>query len=179
MNRSNATFSPDRIYRYTLFRQWSASPNVHCLAFIGLNPSTADEVANDPTVTRCINFAKKWGFNGMWMLNLFAFRSTDPKPMLEHPSPVGPANDEAILRVFGEKEFSGAIACWGNHGKHLNRHASLLSKLPRELLFHLGLTHEGFPKHPLYLSNDTVATHWRDNYPAVWSTPKQSQSKLF
>lgn len=69
-------FSPCREYRYTLYREWMPGDKV--VQFIGLNPSTADEVKNDPTVTRCINYAKAWGYTGMYMTNIFAFRETDP-----------------------------------------------------------------------------------------------------
>ena len=73
----SATFSPCRRWRYTLLRRWEPA-NLIVVAFIGLNPSTADETLDDPTIRRCIGFAKAWGAGGMYMLNLFGWRSTDP-----------------------------------------------------------------------------------------------------
>lgn len=87
-------FSPCREYRYTLYREWAPGDKV--VMFIGLNPSTADEVNNDPTVRRCINYAKQWGYTGMYMTNIFAYRATDPNVMKAHPEPVGAENDHYL-----------------------------------------------------------------------------------
>jgi hypothetical protein len=107
---SGAVFSPDQKYRYVLWREWSGHPRR--LVVIGLNPSTADATKNDPTVTRCINFAKREGCGGMIMLNLFAFRATDPGVMMEAADPVGPENDKYILahasRTIGSCSPPGA-----------------------------------------------------------------------
>ena len=83
-------FSPCRRYRYTLWRDWNPllPDNVYAM-FIGLNPSTADETNDDPTIRRCINFAKSWGCDSFCMTNIFAFRATDPKVMIAEPEPVG------------------------------------------------------------------------------------------
>src|SRR5262245_38555366 len=90
----SAVFSPCRKYRYSLTRIWDAErPNV---MFVGLNPSTADDQVDDPTVRRCIGFARKWRFGGMIIVNLFAYRSTDPNRLQEILDPVGPENDEHI-----------------------------------------------------------------------------------
>jgi len=87
---SGATFSTDRVYRYALWRVWDAA--LPSFVVIGLNPSTADETENDPTIRRCIGFAKREGCGGLVMLNLFAVRATDPRVMMAHPEPIGPDN---------------------------------------------------------------------------------------
>lgn len=128
--------------------------------FIGLNPSTADETMDDPTVRRCINFAKDWGFGGMVMMNLFAYRATDPNLMKSQTQPTGPLNDQALRTVV---ELCGrTICCWGTHGIHRNREFQVKSLLADRRLHHLGLTKGGHPKHPLYLGKTTEPQHWRD-----------------
>ena len=99
------------------------------MAFIGLNPSTADEIKNDSTVTRCENFAFEWKYGGVFMLNIFAFRATDPRRMKAAPDPVGPDNDAYILRVADKAGL--IVAAWGNHGAYMYRDLAV-----RELLFH-------------------------------------------
>jgi hypothetical protein len=128
------------------------------IAFVGLNPSTADEVKNDPTVTRCINYAQRWGYGGMWMLNLFAYRATDPNIMKAQADPVGPENDRSILEVYSQARLS--IACWGTHGAHRDRGRQVIAQLPA--LHCLGITKAGYPKHPLYLHRDLVPVLFRN-----------------
>jgi len=146
---SGAQFSFDRRYRYKLWREWDSTKG--CVAFIGLNPSTADEKKNDPTVTRCINYAKAWGDGRLVMLNIFSFMATDPKEMKNYHEPVGPDNDEAILAVASQADL--VVVCWGAHGAHLDRGmrvATLLAARDVEMTC-LGTTTAGHPKHPLYL----------------------------
>lgn len=150
---TRATFSPCRTYRYSLTRRWGTRPHV---LFIGLNPSTADETQDDPTIRRCIGFAERWGYGGLVMANLFAFRATDPKAMLTAPDPVGPENDD-WLRQLGD-ECERVLAAWGAHGRHMGRGAAvmrLLGNEGRRLIYCLGTTRVGYPKHPLYLRADT------------------------
>lgn len=152
-DRTGAEFSPCRRYRYTLWRRWDDGP---LISFIGLNPSTADEIHNDPTVTRCIRFAGREGAGGMAMLNLFAFRATDPKIMKAQADPVGPENDLTIATWVKQSEI--VVCCWGSHGRHMERSKALLEQLRQcgaDNLHHLGLTKTGEPKHPLYLRADT------------------------
>ncbi len=140
-----ATFSPCRRYRYLLWRIWQPEKSV-CL-FIMLNPSTADESANDPTVAKCIRYAQRWGCGGIQVCNLFAFRATlEPAVMKASANPVGPDNDRFILDAA---QKAGIIVCaWGNHGDHM------------KLQFHgfdplcLRVTKPGEPEHPLYLKGD-------------------------
>jgi len=153
---AGATFSDDRIYRYSLWRNWESSPKRDLVAFIGLNPSTADEVKNDPTVTRCIRFSQYWGYGAMAMLNVFAYRATDPENMKAQPDPVGPLNDAAIAAVCSCA--ARVVCCWGNHGLHKGRAKqvwSLLQNLPPAQIRCFGLTKLGQPKHPLYLNRRT------------------------
>jgi hypothetical protein len=146
-----ATWSPCKRYRYTLWRQWSEGPRV--IQFVGLNPSTADEVNNDPTVRRCIGYAQRWGFDGMVMTNLFAYRATDPKVMKAAADPVGPENDKWLLEI--RKIAEKCIVCWGSHGVHNGRGLEGYNVLAEAGALHcLKVTQGGFPGHPLYLRGD-------------------------
>lgn len=146
---TGAQFSDDRIYRYALWRTWNEGAG-HVM-FIGLNPSTADETQDDPTIRRCIGFAKSLGYGGIYMLNLFAFRATDPLVMKAATDPVGPANNDELRRYAESSSF--IVAAWGCHGDYLKRDIWARMNLPN--LHHLGLTKAGQPRHPLYLRADT------------------------
>jgi hypothetical protein len=162
---SGATFSPCRTWRYCLWRRWRdhgifdiddtrlGDDNQDVCAFIGLNPSTADELEDDPTIRRCIGFAKSWGFGGIAMLNLFAFRATDPKDMKAARDPVGPWNDDALRRVT--RVCRSTICCWGAHGSFRFRDSHVKALLFRKSTYCLGRTNDGQPKHPLYLKATT------------------------
>jgi hypothetical protein len=145
---SGAVFSPCEAYRYALWRRWGDAP---LAAFIGLNPSTADEVQNDPTVRRCIGFAKDWGMGGMIMLNIFAYRATLPDDLKAQDEPVGAHTDLYICR-FAE-EAAVVVAAWGVHGEFRQRGEAVAARLAR--LQCLGRTKHGHPRHPLYLRKDT------------------------
>jgi hypothetical protein len=148
---SGATFSPCRKYRYKLWRIWDDS--LPMVAFIGLNPSTADETKNDPTITRCINYAKKWGYGGMYMMNIFAFRATDPNVMKAEKRPIGPENDYHLYDIA--KSVESVVCSWGNHGSHADRSEFVTSRLFDDMKLHcLGTNKSGEPKHPLYLKAD-------------------------
>ena len=155
---SGAIFGRPRTHRYSLWRRWMDDcPASAMVAFIGLNPSTANETEDDPTVRRCIGFAKNWGFGGLLMLNLFAFRATDPKAMRTADDPIGPLNNDAIRR--GASVCAQTICCWGVHGAYKSRGLDVSSRLLRSA-FHLGLTKDGHLKHPLYLRADTKRKKW-------------------
>ena len=147
--QSSAMFSPCRTYRYSLKRTWDTS--IPPLVFIGLNPSTADETVDDPTIRRCIGFAKREGCGGLVMLNLFAFRSTDPKHMKTASDPVGPRNDAVLMNACVGRTI---VAAWGAHGTHRGRDTEVLRMLKDERVFCLGLTQAKCPRHPLYLKAD-------------------------
>ncbi|MBU4378735.1 MAG: DUF1643 domain-containing protein [Proteobacteria bacterium] len=145
-------FSMCNKYRYFLERSWS-SGNGH-LCWILLNPSTADAQVDDPTIRRCIRFAQRWGYAGMQVVNLFAYRSTDPGQLRAVGDPVGPDNNRFILQAA--RECDKVVLGWGNHGSLHARDASVLDLLHRaEIIPHvLGLTRRNAPKHPLYLKGD-------------------------
>jgi len=145
VNPRVTVFSDSRLYRYTLWRQWGSTESY--AMFIGLNPSTADEVQDDPTIRRCIDFSEQWGFSGLCMTNLFAFRATDPKEMKRCPKPVGDQNDHWLVEC--SRDAGLIVAAWGNHGKHLGRDEQVIQLIERLDCF--GLTKEKRPMHPLYL----------------------------
>lgn len=148
IERGEAVFSDDREYRYVLSRTWDV--RLPRLAFIGLNPSTADEAKLDPTLRRVIGFAQREGCGGLDMLNLFAFRATFPRVMKLQKEPVGPENDTYLTAIAGAA--SVVIAGWGTHGTHQHRDEAVRALLrPLATLWCLGLTKDGQPKHPLYL----------------------------
>lgn len=143
--QAGALFSDDRQYRYSLWRQWD--DDKFSIMFIGLNPSTADETTDDPTVRRCIDYAQRWGYGMLFMANIFAYRATDPSVMKTQDDPIGERNDQFLrwLKVTTKTQ----VACWGNHGKHLNRGFEVGTML--RSLHCFGMTKAGQPKHPLYL----------------------------
>ncbi|SFV31428.1 hypothetical protein SAMN05216456_1338 [Devosia crocina] len=144
-----ATFSPCRTWRYRLERRWGDGAQV---AFIMLNPSTADEENNDPTIRRCISYAKHWGFGGLLIGNIFAFRSTDPKGLYSAPDPIGPENDDWLDTIANQ---AAAIVCgWGVHGAYQARGRAVLDRLSHRKPMALKLTADGHPGHPLYLRKD-------------------------
>lgn len=152
-----AEYSDDEAYRYRLERVWAAGPRV---LFVMLNPSTATETQNDPTVERCERRARALGYGSFGVGNIFAFRATDPKVMRACADPVGPQNDAAILAMAHEADR--VVCAWGTHGLHLGRGAAVEALL-RETgrpLFHLGLSKAGLPKHPLYIGYDTQPVVW-------------------
>lgn len=148
---SGAEFSPCRTWRYALWRLWDWQGHANCVAFIGLNPSTADEIKDDPTIRRCIGFCKRWGYGGYYMLNAYAYRATDPKVMQAAVDPVGPGNDEAISYYLNRVGL--VVAAWGVHCS-LEREQQVC-RLPYRVIHCLGQTKAGRPRHPLYLRADS------------------------
>jgi len=140
---------PNQEYRYTLWRRWGDGRVVQ---FIGLNPSTADETVDDPTIRRCVTYAKQWGFDALCMTNLFAFRATEPKNMKAAADPVGPENNKWLVNVSINSGL--IVASWGTHGVFMERdqrvHRLILN------MKCLKLTKDGHPSHPLYLKKDLV-----------------------
>lgn len=155
--RNGALLSPCRTYRYDLWRTWLGGDGY--AMFVGLNPSTADETKDDPTIRRCISFAKAWGYAGLCMTNLFAFRATDPQEMIVANDPVGPQNDE-ILRMHAN-DAGVVVAAWGVHGTLLQRDKTVRTMLPK--MHCLRLTKDGHPGHPLYLPKTLVPQPWGSN----------------
>lgn len=159
---SEAVYSDCETYRYMLTRTWDAGSKR--ALFVMLNPSTATEVQNDPTVERCERRARALGFGAFRVTNIFAFRATDPRDMRAATDPVGPENDQTIQSsATGWIRDGDAIICaWGAHGDHLSRGAMVADLLfaTQRPLFHLGLTKAGHPKHPLYIGYDQQPQLW-------------------
>lgn len=122
----DAKLSDCRKYRYALWRIWD-SEKPYAL-FIGLNPSTAEETKDDRTIRMCINYAKNWGYGGLYMANLFAFRATNPSDMKEAQDPIGPEND-AWLKCLA-KNAGVIVGAWGNHGVFRGRSKIVTGMLP-------------------------------------------------
>lgn len=149
---SGAKFSDCMRYRYQLWRQWD--PVKRVAVFLMLNPSTADEVDNDPTVERCQRRALQMGCGGLRVVNIFAYRSTDPAALYEQEDPVGPENDAAILDATRD---AGIVICaWGKHGNYMGRGLQVMRMLVAAGVqpHYLQLNQDGTPKHPLYVGYD-------------------------
>lgn len=154
--KAAATISECGQYRYDLTRWWDQS--LRACVFVMLNPSTADASEDDPTIRRCVGFSRAWGFGGLAVVNLFALRATDPKVMKAHTSPVGPENDRSIRRWL--ENAGRVVAAWGTHGTHRGRDREVV-QLMRAVsvpVFHLGVSKDGHPKHPLYLPANSEPT---------------------
>lgn len=123
---------------------------------IGLNPSTADAEIDDPTIRRCMRFARSWGYGGLVMANLFAYRSTDPQQLMAVPDPIGPENDAWILHLAGQSSL--VVAAWGNQGIYQNR-CHHIKKMNLDLHI-LKLNQSGQPAHPLYLKRELKPCRW-------------------
>lgn len=140
----DAVLSKDRKYRYALWRIWNEEkPRV---MFICLNPSTADEVQDDPTLIRCISYSKLWGYGGVVISNLFAFRTTNPKELINVKYPVGNENDEWIKHLSKEAEI--IVCAWGNLGEFLYRGQAVIDMFKE--IYCLKINKSGQPAHPLY-----------------------------
>jgi hypothetical protein len=150
---SGAIFSSDRLYRYALWRQWSPSPPTRTISFVLLNPSIANATQLDPTLRRCLDFATQWGYDRMNVVNLYAFKATDPKIMLAQDDPSGGAeNIAAIRRYVGVSDL--CIAAWGSNVIETGR-LEWLCELVDPIPVHvLGFTARGEPRHPLYMRSD-------------------------
>lgn len=154
---ASASLSGDGKYRYTLRRWWGDGL---WLTFIMLNPSTADASVDDPTIRRCCGFARTLGYDGIHVVNLYAYRATDPKELwkVDAATRIGPENDIA-LRVALQRP-GHVIAAWGANAR-TDRVERLLSMPGADRLSCLGTTIMGHPRHPLYLPKDAVPTPWK------------------
>ena len=147
-----ANFSSCRKYRYSLSRIWDKQKKL--VLFIGLNPSTADEEVDDPTIRRCSGYAQKWGYGGLIMVNLFAYRTTLPSNLKKVKYPVGSDNDKYIMKLSKKADIT--VAAWGNNGNLYRRNKQVLSLVPN--LMCLKVNKSGQPAHPLYLNKDLQLT---------------------
>jgi hypothetical protein len=151
----DAQLSDDGVYRYSLTRRWGPGRHV---TFVMLNPSTADALVDDPTIRRCIGFARSWDFSALRVVNLYALRSTDPGQLWDHPQPVGgPENDGAILDAL--RNGGLVIAAWGAHARpHRVAGFRALAAEVGVQVHALHVTKAGAPGHPLYLPASTQPT---------------------
>lgn len=149
--QTGAEFSACRIWRYQLWRRWDEA--LPMMNVIGLNPSTADETKDDPTIRRCIGFARDWGFGSLYMTNLFAYSATLPKDMKKATAPTGPENDQWIIKTA---EMSGlVIAAWGRDGGFRERDRIVCHLLAGHNLRCFRISEKtGRPEHPLYLPSE-------------------------
>ncbi len=151
-----AVYSDDEIYRYRLDICFDLN-NPRTLVTIGLNPSTATETKDDPTIRVCKRLAKDMGCGTYRMLNAFAFRSTDYKALFRNPDPIGPDNTIEFLQHWCDGAH--VVACWGAHiterpWRHFYRGRDVAKAIPN--LYALKITQSGHPHHPLYLPADTI-----------------------
>lgn len=150
-----ATFDKRRVYRYTLWRRWS--DGARYVNFICLNPSTADENTDDPTVRKCVKFARSWGYDALCITNLFAYRATDFRVAMKSSDPVGLGSDRHILKIA---EGASLIVCaWGRNGAFMSRGLKVRQLIRRFDPHYLRIT-LGQPWHPLYLPDNTRPSRW-------------------
>lgn len=155
---STAVYSDCETYRYSLTRIWE--PAGRRVMFVMLNPSTATEVQNDPTIERCERRARSLGFGGFRATNIFAYRATDPRDMRAAADPAGPDNETAILEGM---DWADQVVCaWGTNGVHMNQGPRIetLLRARGQALYQLGLSKAGHPKHPLYIAYSQVPHIW-------------------
>lgn len=157
MEAGQAAFSPSRTYRYWLRRSWDDS--LPTVAYIGLNPSTADENTLDPTLRRCVGFATRWGYGSFVMVNLFAFRATNPIDMRAAEEPIGIQNDTWLRHAVRSSRIT--VCAWGNNGGERANDVLRMLKPWWPKLAHLGLNTTGAPKHPLRLAKEAIPLPYR------------------
>lgn len=156
--KSGAEFSECRKYKYGLWRIWDDSkPRI---MFIGLNPSTASEVMDDPTIRRVKRFAKDWGYGGVYMCNLFAFVSTKPENLLTCEDPLGD-NDEWLITI--KRLCTDVLFAWGNFSEATERAKKVIEMFPQAVC--LGFNKNGTPKHPLYVAANTPKINFNQANP--------------
>ena len=171
---SGAIFDLTGKYRYSLWRAWCAdSPR---LAFVMLNPSTADAQKDDPTIRRCIQFAHAWRFGSLEVVNLFAYRATDARELLKVDDPVGAENDRYIIQAM--KRATNIVVAWGTKGVLLGRDRQVIRLLAQwDNVSCLGVTKEGHPRHPLYVKNSTKLVAFQAIRPLLYISPRQQNQK--
>lgn len=181
---AGADISPDGVYRYRLWREWRNHPSPskwrwwknddgsavvdgtgkpvgepESVLFVMLNPSTADGKTDDPTIRKCVGFARRWGYDRIDVANLFAYRATNPQVLLrlpEHNDPFGVRNQEVIERLAHDCHL--IVCAWGTHGNHLGQNETVrgwLEGCTSKPLHALGFSKDGHPRHPLMVSYST------------------------
>ena len=171
-----AVFSPDRAYRYMLARTWDGYDTTGMLfpeatrplmVFVMLNPSVADGAENDPTIRRCIGFAKRERCGGILVVNLCAYVSTDPKRLLDVDDPIGPKNVEIVQLALRGPLMAVRVAAWGRVSPKVLERAKevIVAAKLAGALWCLGKTKDGQPRHPVRLANDTPLVSMVDGRP--------------
>lgn len=188
---SGATLSSCGRYRYRLWREWRLHPapaqwemwkdergkpvldgaghqigKPRSVVFIMLNPSTADGSVDDPTIRRCVGFAKAWGYDRLEVVNLFAYRATNPRDLLQlsHVDPVGDENQRHIEEALCGYPLGKIVCAWGSHGSHLEQGETVLGWLGYRPRYALGLTSSGQPRHPLYVPGNTPLIEFKPSH---------------
>lgn len=146
-------------YRYVLWRNFVAKPANSCL-WVMLNPSTADEYQDDPTIRRCQRFSRSWGYDACRVVNMFAYRSTNPDVLRAVHDPIGPENDIYIKREAASA--SRVVVAWGAHGALHGRSVQVRALLSGSPCWCFGLTKSGEPLHPLYQHSSSALVVWED-----------------
>jgi len=171
--RDRAVYSDDMTYRYEFHRDWADTGSARRVVWVLLNPATGDTDGKPrPTLGRCINWSKEWGYGGLTIVNLFAYRATKPRDLKTAHDPIGPGNDATIERIAASTDR--VVAAWGSHGRLLGRGRDVAERLPGALC--LGHTHRGEPRHPLYVPATAALVSLTPDLPeaafeVVWPPP--------
>lgn len=157
LDGGSAVLSADGLYRYVLCRAWGTGPLV---TWVMLNPSTADADTDDPTIRKVMGFSRSWGMGSCAVVNLFAWRATDPDELLTAPDPVGPQNSAAIEEWVGRAHL--VVAAWGHRAEQVHgaTPAAVIAGWAGTPLHHLGLTNAGHPRHPGRIGYATPLVAW-------------------
>lgn len=183
MESAGVLLSPDERYRYVLWRLWERHRGA--CTFVMLNPSVADEKLPDPTVTKCVGFARRWGFGAVIVVNLFALRSTLPEVLKKAQDPTGPHNAHFVKRVLDSRWTKRLVLAWGNEGAlHARDEAFMVVNEQREMYClqppnKSALTRLGAPRHPSRIdySSRLVRVHWEGSLVvSEHDNPKQEAS---
>lgn len=162
LTKSSADISPCGQYRYSLHREWRQWPErPRWVTFVMLNPSTADAELDDPTIRRCLGFARALGGTGLAVVNLYAFRATQPADLWRTTDPVGPRNDATLttfLDMARRYDFP-IIAAWGANARP-DRVEQVMALRGADRFTALGTTKAGAPRHPLYLPKTASPERW-------------------
>lgn len=148
---NGAIFDRSQTYRYSLWRSWSKAPKI---GFVMLNPNRADANLNDPTIRRCIGFAQAWGYGGLEVVNLFAYRAKTPQLLKQAKDPIGKDNDRYLITL--PQRVEKIVLAWGNWGSLWGRDRAVIQLFDQQEIYCLGQTKAGQPCHPLYLKRDTT-----------------------
>jgi hypothetical protein len=155
-----AVFSPDGVYRYVLTRRWAEDAPSSVL-WIMLNPSTATAEKNDPTIKRCIDFTAREGYAALTVVNVFAYRATNPKELMRVADPIGPDNRAHIVHQLADARHGLIIGAWGGNGPAIRLPIKAMADDAGRTIMCFGVTASAQPVHPLYQSGDTPLVEWK------------------